>query len=199
MKNDSCREGNRCVDHPFGCYNHPHTCGCRREKQAAPQEARTGVMRFRAPGPWVTRELRECVLASDYDAAIAQVKRLEQERDLAKAFHDLAVKERNLANHQLDKARKKIAELEEELHGTARLVVKQGTLLTRVVNTIRGRPPENGLWSVHDAPELAERVVTLIRKGMAAADTQRLADMKDWRDECSAQLRAWTIFPGARD
>lgn len=26
------------------------------------------VRRFMAPGPWITRDLKECVLASDYDA-----------------------------------------------------------------------------------------------------------------------------------
>ncbi len=32
------------------------------------------VLRFKAPGPWVTRELRECVQASDYDALAAQLE-----------------------------------------------------------------------------------------------------------------------------
>jgi hypothetical protein len=31
------------------------------------------VLRFRAPGPWITRDLKECVLASDYDALAAQL------------------------------------------------------------------------------------------------------------------------------
>jgi hypothetical protein len=34
------------------------------------------VLRFRAPGPWITRDLKECVLASDYDA---EIRRLEAE------------------------------------------------------------------------------------------------------------------------
>ena len=29
------------------------------------------VKRFMAPGPWITRDLKECVLASDFDAALA--------------------------------------------------------------------------------------------------------------------------------
>lgn len=164
MTNDRCREGHRCVDHPFGCYNHPHTCGC-------PKEAT------------ITRaELAELRAAHDDYRRAANM--------LMSTAHSQA--------EMLDKLRARLRELEEELHGTSRLVVKQGGLLRRVVDAIRGRPPEDGMWSVHDAPELAERVVTLLRKGMAAADTQRLADMKDWRDECSAQLRAWTIFPGER-
>ena len=31
------------------------------------------VKRFKAPGPWITRELRDCVQASDYDALAAQL------------------------------------------------------------------------------------------------------------------------------
>ena len=36
------------------------------------------VLRFNAPGPWITRELRQCVLASDYDALAARVAELEK-------------------------------------------------------------------------------------------------------------------------
>ena len=32
----------------------------------------TDIQRFFAPGPWVTRDLKECVLASDYDALAAE-------------------------------------------------------------------------------------------------------------------------------
>jgi hypothetical protein len=30
------------------------------------------VLRFPAPGPWITRDLKLCVLASDYDALAAE-------------------------------------------------------------------------------------------------------------------------------
>jgi hypothetical protein len=30
------------------------------------------VERFPAPGPWITRDLKPCVLASDYDALAAE-------------------------------------------------------------------------------------------------------------------------------
>lgn len=36
------------------------------------------VLRFNAPGPWITRELRQCVLATDYDALTARVAHLEK-------------------------------------------------------------------------------------------------------------------------
>ena len=32
----------------------------------------SGVKRFMAPGPWITRDLKECVRASDYDALRAE-------------------------------------------------------------------------------------------------------------------------------
>jgi len=34
------------------------------------------VKRFKAAGPWITRELRDCVLASDYDALKERADRL---------------------------------------------------------------------------------------------------------------------------
>lgn len=40
------------------------------------------VKRFMAPGPWVTRDLKECVRASDYDALAARLA--EAERDAAR-------------------------------------------------------------------------------------------------------------------
>ncbi len=51
------------------------------------------VKRFHAPGPWITRDLKECVLASDYDAlevnalremALLQARLAEAKRDAAR-------------------------------------------------------------------------------------------------------------------
>ena len=39
------------------------------------------VRRFMAAGPWLTRELRECVQASDFDRLTAENKRLKDEAD----------------------------------------------------------------------------------------------------------------------
>ena len=36
------------------------------------------VKRFMAPGPWITRDLKECVLASDYDALAARLAAAER-------------------------------------------------------------------------------------------------------------------------
>lgn len=32
--------------------------------------------RFMAPGPWITRDLKPCVLAADFDAAVTIVREL---------------------------------------------------------------------------------------------------------------------------
>ena len=42
----------------------------------------SGVKRFMAPGPWITRDLKECVRASDYDALLARCE--ADERDAAR-------------------------------------------------------------------------------------------------------------------
>jgi hypothetical protein len=36
------------------------------------------VLRFPAPGPWITRDLKLCVLASDYDALADRLDKAEQ-------------------------------------------------------------------------------------------------------------------------
>ena len=36
----------------------------------------TKVLRFRAPGPWITRDLKPCILASDYDNAIEALRQM---------------------------------------------------------------------------------------------------------------------------
>jgi hypothetical protein len=43
------------------------------------------VLRFHAPGPWITRDLKECVLASDYDALAARLAEAERERDILRS------------------------------------------------------------------------------------------------------------------
>ena len=41
----------------------------------------TDIQRFFAPGPWVTRDLKECVLASDYDALAAERDALRKDAE----------------------------------------------------------------------------------------------------------------------
>lgn len=40
--------------------------------------SKDSVLRFKAPGPWVTRELRDCVLVADYDALREAAVRAER-------------------------------------------------------------------------------------------------------------------------
>ena len=63
--------------------------------------------------------------------------------------HDQKCRYRTLLDCQAE-----IAELRAEADFSYRLTSKQGRLLSKVVNIVKGEPPEDTLWSVHDAPEL---------------------------------------------
>ncbi len=52
----------------------------------------------------------------------------------------------------------------DEVLGMHDLIVRQGGLLNGVVNAIRGMPPDDTLWSVHDAPELASKMMEQLNK-----------------------------------
>jgi hypothetical protein len=53
------------------------------------------VERFMAPGPWITRDLKLCVLASDYDALAAELAEAKEDRYAV-------TRQRNEALHRLD-------------------------------------------------------------------------------------------------
>ncbi|HSW33303.1 MAG TPA: hypothetical protein VLH36_06770 [Steroidobacteraceae bacterium] len=48
------------------------------------------VKRFMAPGPWITRDLKECVLASDYDALAAERDALSKDAERYRWLRDSA-------------------------------------------------------------------------------------------------------------
>ena len=48
------------------------------------------VKRFMAPGPWITRDLKECVLASDYDALAAERDALRKDAERYRWLRDSA-------------------------------------------------------------------------------------------------------------
>lgn len=50
----------------------------------------TDIQRFFAPGPWVTRDLKECVLASDYGALAAENAALREAAGKALRLLDYA-------------------------------------------------------------------------------------------------------------
>src|SRR6266403_2441065 len=60
------------------------------------------------------------------------------------------------------------ADAKEEEDNNYRLIQRQGDLLCGVVNALKGEPPEDTLWSHHDAPELAQ--------ALRAENDQRKAD-----------------------
>jgi hypothetical protein len=60
------------------------------------------------------------------------------------------------------------AELEAEYGG---ILSRQGDLLTRTANALRGDPPPLTSWSHHDVPELAEQAVTDVRNLLQDKET----------------------------
>jgi hypothetical protein len=36
------------------------------------------INRFMTPGPWITRDLKSCVLASDYDVLVELLQRIDE-------------------------------------------------------------------------------------------------------------------------
>lgn len=51
-----------------------------------------------------------------------------------------------------------------EILGSHDLITAQGRLLNGVVDAIRGAPPDDVLWSHHDAPELARQMMTHVTR-----------------------------------
>lgn len=106
------------------------------------------VMRFKAPGPWITRELRDCVQASDYDAIAKRLAEAELRAEYWKAEH-LA------GNKVIETAEARVRELEAGLQriasreAEARKAVAEGwhnttfaiDLAGMAAQTLRGLPP----------------------------------------------------------
>lgn len=91
-----------------------------------------------------------------------------------------------------------IAALKQEADFHFHLISRQGRLLTGVVNAIRGQPGELQSWSHHDAPELAQRAMRVVRAanqvlkdtaefgidpGSIAGSIQHLGDMMHAYDQ----------------
>lgn len=90
----------------------------------------------------------------------------------------------------------------DEVLGMHDLIQGQGQLLTGVVNAIRGAPPDDTLWSHHDAPQLAVELMQHVHKlgifaalmrGMlpVCADTARILteDLERWQTEKRTPLK----------
>ena len=76
----------------------------------------------------------------EYDDLARELKRVETSH--------------NELNKMYDSLKLENKELEAEVNYN--LIERQAELLTGVVNAIRGEPPEDTLWSHHDAPKLAQ-------------------------------------------
>lgn len=55
-----------------------------------------------------------------------------------------------------------VDEMREEENASYELISRQGDLLRGVVNALKGEPPPDTLWSVHDAPQLAAAMVAAL-------------------------------------
>jgi hypothetical protein len=60
--------------------------------------------------------------------------------------------------------RAELSEAKGEADHNYRLISRQGRLLSATVNTLRGDPPEDTLWSHHDVAELASATVARLRE-----------------------------------
>lgn len=58
-----------------------------------------------------------------------------------------------------------------------RILTRQGDLLTRTVNVLKGAPPELVWWSHHDIPELAQKVMDELE-----AESARLSRIQELSD-----------------
>lgn len=76
------------------------------------------------------------------------------------------------------------AELREDLAEYDGILGRQGDLLTRTANILRGDPPELTSWSHHDVPERAQEVVALVGKVRALAAEH---------DHCSGCPTPWWL------
>jgi len=103
---------------------------------------------------------------------------LEPENQYAKVMR--------LAAEEYEALAKELKESEEEEAFAYELTQRQSSLLTGVVDALRGPPPEDTWWSHHDAPELAGKAVERIKeleremveaRRMIALDTETVNTM----------------------
>lgn len=106
--------------------------------------------------------------------------------------------------------RERADRLQEEVEEYDATLGRQGDLLTRTVNALRGNPPPLTSWSHHDIPELAAEKVSEVQRLTAERDAlaaqvaraealarqwERLAatainpNSREWLQACAATLR----------
>lgn len=114
--------------------------------------------------PWDRCEI--CGEGTAIEAAVELIEKLQQEIVILKnprvADKDFSVLA-DLWQKQAERAERERDELQIELTAACDLSQRQATLLEGVVNALRGPPPDNMLWSHHDAPQLALQVSNEIK------------------------------------
>ena len=86
--------------------------------------------------------------------------------------------------------RERADRLQEEVEEYDAILRRQGDLLTRTVNALRGNPPPLTSWSHHDIPELAAEKVAEVERLTAERDA--LAQIKRHIDEVRDGT-GWTV------
>ena len=98
-------------------------------------------------------------------------KRLRQAADeIAKAGHYGWGNTCVFAADHIERLTAELKDLRDEAEHYDDLIARQGALLRGVVNAIKGPPPDDTLWSHHDAPELAAGVMAELEALRADAD-----------------------------
>ena len=145
------------------------------------------VFRFKAPGPWVTRDLKDCVLASDYDALAAENTALREENERLTAANEARAEYLttrrvgndvdsyvNLAETKIEELRAQLAEAQEELAQWR----ATGESVTRNEHDLSARLAEVdaalGAWGRNEAGDAA--TIIRIAKAVGATDSATLRE-----------------------
>ncbi len=103
---------------------------------------------------------------------------------------------------RIESDRERADRLQEEVEDYDATLTRQGDLLTRTVNALRGNPPPLTSWSHHDIPELAAEKVsefarlTAERDALAAQVARVEALAEEWRYKGQFGWGPWQIGEG---
>ena len=103
---------------------------------------------------------------------------------------------------RIESDRERADRLQEEVEDYDATLTRQGDLLTRTVNALRGNPPPLTSWSHHDIPELAAEKVSEVtrltaeRDALAAQVAQVEALGEEWSTELDENRCPAHAFPG---